>query len=117
MVDPTTGPDATSRRGFLAQVGAASLLTAAACATAQPGAAGASPAPAPTPTGNRKFDDSWTRRINKPYRAVFDFPDIKDPTPVGKLEAVMDAHHEALGLTDADLSFVLIIRHFATPAA
>jgi hypothetical protein len=95
------------RRQFLASIGAsAATLALAGCAANGSGLT-------TTPHASA-WDDSWTQRLGR-HRTLFDVPEL-DATPgVGQVAPVMDAYHEVLGTSDADLGFVLIIRHMAVP--
>jgi hypothetical protein len=114
--------DASTRRDFIAglTVGAAGLI-AAGCAPGAP--AQIAPAPASvsfieSKSGNFTmlrpsiWDDSWTGRLGK-HRTVFDFSEMSDDGGAWMVLPIMDNYKEALGVTDADLGFVLIIRHAA----
>lgn len=123
--------DPSTRRDFITglTVGAAGLM-AAACT---PGAtAQTTPAPAAaagpvsfieTTRGNftmlrpATWDDSWTKRLGK-YRTVFDISELQEEGH-GPYQVVpiMDNYKEALGTTDADMGFVLVIRHGAMAMA
>lgn len=103
------GPELTPRRGFLAR-----LIAGVATLAAAPG-------PAKGQTDVRqgtsaKWDDSWTARVTGRHRAVFDIPDIKGGT-VGLFRSGMwmDNYAEMYGVTDQDLSPVVVIRHAAVP--
>ncbi len=93
------------RRQFIksgSAIGAASI--AAACAS------NALLASTPQPTG--KWDDSWTGRLGK-HRTVFDVSEYNASPGAYQVAPVMDSYHEVLGVSDRDLGFVLVIRHFA----
>lgn len=124
--------ETSTRRDFITGItaGAAGLM-AAACASGAP--AGAAPAPVGAPAapvsyveetrGNftmlkpSVWDDSWTKRLGK-YRTVFDVSELEEEGP-GPYQVVpiMDNYKEALGATDADMGFVLVIRHGAMAMA
>jgi hypothetical protein len=122
--------DPSTRRDFITglTVGAAGLM-AAACTP------GATAQTAPTPTaaagpvsyiettrGNftmlrpATWDDSWTKRLGK-YRTVFDVSELTNDAALYQVEPILDNYKEALGATDADMGFVLIIRHAAMAMA
>jgi len=61
---------------------------------------------------DNKWDDSWTTRLGK-YRTVFDVSEMDAQPGAGAVPAVMDTYNMVLGTTDADLGFVLVIRHMA----
>ena len=115
----------SSRRDFLAGLtaGAAGLMVAG-CAS---GASAAATPPQPvsyveTTRGNftmlrpSTWDDSWTNRLGK-YRTVFDVSELEQEPGAYQVVPVMDNYKEALGATDADLGFVLVIRHGAMALA
>jgi hypothetical protein len=60
------------------------------------------------------WDDSWTTKLGR-YRTAFDVADIDAERGPDMIGDVMDAYHEAMGTTDADLGFVLVLRHKAVP--
>jgi hypothetical protein len=120
--------DASTRRDFIAglTVGAAGLMATACASGAKAQTAPASvPGPASyveTTRGNftmlrpAAWDDSWTSRLGK-YRTVFDVSDLNDDPASYQVVPIMDNYKEALGVSDADLGFVLIIRHAAMAMA
>jgi len=67
---------------------------------------------APVPRADSKWDDSWTTKLGK-YRTVFDVAEMDAQPGAGAVPAVMDTYNTVLGTTDADLGFVLVVRHMA----
>ena len=123
--------ESSTRRDFISGItaGAAGLM-AVACASGSKAAAAPTPQGAPAPAtyvestqGNftilkpAVWDDSWTKRLGK-YRTVFDVSELEEEGP-GPYQVVpiMDNYKEALGATDADMGFVLVIRHGAMAMA
>ena len=64
--------------------------------------------------GTGKWDDSWTTRLGA-HRTVFDVSDLEAEPGPDAVPDVMDAYHDVLGTSDADLGFVLVLRHHAVP--
>ena len=62
------------------------------------------------------WDDSWTNRLGK-HRTVFDVSELEQEPGAYQVVPIMDNYKEALGVSDADLGFVLIIRHAAMALA
>jgi hypothetical protein len=110
MTSPTP---AAARREFLGQLATATVaLAGTACMGPRAmTAASAAPAPAPKPT------DDWTARLTGKHKAVFDSPEIDDGTGIANAYVFMMGYKDMYGLTDADLSTVLVIRHGAIPMA
>ena len=118
--------DSSSRRDFITGMTASAAgLMAAACASGTKAATAPAPAGAGSPVtyveskmGNftmlkpSVWDDSWTKRLGK-HRTVFDVSEMNQQPGAWQVTAIMDNYKEALGVTDADLGFVLIIRHAA----
>jgi hypothetical protein len=113
---------AWARRAFLGQL---ALMTAAfattACAPSL--SAPAPPAPAATPDPGAglpplpplEFTDSWASRITGKYRGVFDSPSIDDGTAVFNAHTFMQGFEDMYGVSDWDVSAVVVIRHRAVP--
>ena len=123
--------ETSTRRDFITGItaGAAGLM-AVACAPGAKAAAAPAPQGPSTPVtyveetrGNftmlkpSVWDDSWTKRLGR-YRTVFDVSELEEEGP-GPYQVVpiMDNYKEALGATDADMGFVLVIRHGAMAMA
>ena len=113
----------TQRRDFLKQ---ASLLAAAgsvlpAALDAQPVPVHAAPAITDTPASlgeppqQTQYDMSWTAKVNGKYKMAFDCPDIAGGISLHQVRSFLSGYNATLGLTDADLSAVLIVRHAAVP--
>lgn len=110
----------TQRRDFIRQASiiaagtlAASKLEAQAAAASVPGAA-----PAPNAAQNvaqNKWDMSWSDRITGRHKMVFDVPEIAGGVSLHQARSFLSGYNETLGLTDADLSAVLVFRHAAVP--
>ena len=99
------------RRDFLRH---ASLLAAGGVAASSPlGAMGAMPEDAALVQGN--WDMSWVDRITGKYRIVFDAPEVKDGVCLHQARSFLSGYQMVHGLTDADLTAVLVIRHSAVP--
>ncbi|MGA0920774.1 MAG: hypothetical protein ACO3SD_08695 [Gemmatimonadaceae bacterium] len=99
------------RRDFLRH---ASLLAAGGVAASSPlGAMGAMPEDAELVQGN--WDMSWVDRITGKYRIVFDAPEVKDGVCLHQARSFLSGYQMVHGLTDADLTAVLVIRHSAVP--
>lgn len=118
--------DTTSdRRAFLGTVtaGVAGLM---AISCAKPAAGSITPSPrttwVETTRGNftmlkpAVWDDSWTNRLGK-YRTVFDTSELEQEPGAYQVIPIMDNYKEALNAADADMGFVLVIRHAAMALA
>ena len=116
----TTDPDRSSRRDFVLDVGRlASVAAVTACVT--PRAAQASALPAAAPRSGGDWDLSWLDRLaGATDRAVFDWPDVgdpSDPTVLEIAERYLDGCAAVYGSRRYDARVVLNIRHRAVPAA
>ncbi len=98
----------TQRRDFLKQ---ASLLAAGTLA-AGPLAAQGAPAAAQS---TAEWDMSWAAKVNGKYRMCFDAPSIADGVCLHQARVFLSGYAGVFGLTDADLSAVIVIRHQAVP--
>ena len=58
---------------------------------------------------------SWVDRITGKYRIVFDAPEVKDGVCLHQARSFLSGYQMVHGLTDADLTAVLVIRHSAVP--
>ena len=74
---------------------------------------GAMPEDAALVQGN--WDMSWVDRITGKYRIVFDAPEVKDGVCLHQARSFLSGYQMVHGLTDADLTAVLVIRHSAVP--
>ena len=112
----TTAPDRSSRRDF---VRLASVAAVTACVA--PRAAQASTLPTPAPRSAGDWDLSWLDRLaSATDRAVFDWPDVgdpSDPTVLEIAERYLDGCAAVYGSRRYDARVVLNIRHRAVPAA
>ena len=118
--------ESSTRRDIIAglTVGAAGLV-AAGCTSAAKAQTAPTPGPVSyveTARGNftmlrpSAWDDTWTTRLGK-HRTVFDVSELQQQPGPYQITAIMDNYKEALNVTDADLGFVLIIRHAAMAMA
>lgn len=98
----------TQRRDFLRQ---ASLVAAGSLAAGPLGAQGVASAP----TAQGGFDMSWTERVTGRYRMCFDAHEISEGVCLHQARSFLAGYASTYGLTDADLSAVLVIRHAAVP--
>ena len=99
------------RRDFLRQ---ASLIAAGGVAASSPLGAMA-PMPDDTELVQGNWDMSWVDRITGKYRIVFDAPEVKDGVCLHQARSFLSGYQMVHGLTDADLTAVLVIRHSAVP--
>jgi hypothetical protein len=107
----------TQRRDFLRQ---ASMIAAGTLAAsrleAQGTTAAGTPAAGPAvPRAPGDWDMSWTARVTGKHRMVFDVPEIAEGVSLHHARSFLSGYAETLGLTDADLSAVLVVRHAAVP--
>lgn len=101
----------TARRDFLLRAG---LLAAGTVATgAVPSTAFAAADAVKAAPGD--WDMSWADRVTGAHRMCFDAPEISDGTCLHQVRSFLAGYADALGLTDADLSAVLVVRHAAVP--
>lgn len=107
----------TQRRDFIRQ---ASLIAAGTLAASKlEGQAAATP-PAATPPAaaapvQNQWDMSWSARVTGQHKMVFDVPEIADGVSLHQARSFLSGYNETLGLTDADLTAVLVFRHAAVP--
>jgi hypothetical protein len=109
----------TQRRDFLKQasliaagtVAAGALVAPGATAQAAPVAPGASPAPQPA----APWDMSWAAKVTGKHRMCFDAPEIAEAVCLHQARVFLSGYAAVYGLTDADLSAVIVIRHHAVP--
>lgn len=105
----------TQRRDFIKR---ASLIAAGTLAAtrldAQGGATNAAAPPA-SPAAPSDWDMSWTERVTGKHRMVFDMPEVAEGMSLHHARSFFHGYSETLGLTDADLSAVLVVRHAAVP--
>lgn len=101
------------RREFIRQVSviAAGTLVAS-CADAQEASAPKPPA-APEPTTT--YDMSWLDRVKGEYRTVFDAPAVSGGLCLQQVRNYLAGFKTVYGVTDADVTAVLTIRHDAIP--
>ncbi|HET9012006.1 MAG TPA: hypothetical protein VFN38_09350 [Gemmatimonadaceae bacterium] len=116
----TTDPDRRSRRDFVLDVGR--LATAVAVtASVTPHTAQASVRSASVPRSAGDWDLSWIDRLaGATDRAVFDWPDVgdpSDPTVLEIAERYLDGCTAVYGSRRHETRVILNIRHRAVPAA
>lgn len=96
----------TQRRDFLRQ---ASLIAAGSLAAGQLEAQAAAPAAQGT------WDMSWTERVTGKHRMAFDAHGISDGVCLHQARSFIQGYKDVYGMTDADVTAVLVIRHAAVP--
>jgi hypothetical protein len=96
----------TQRRDFLRQ---ASLIAAGSLA------AGPMAAHAAEPAAQGSWDMSWTERVTGKHRMVFDAHAISDGVCLHQARSFLAGYSTVYGLTDRDVTAVLVIRHSAVP--
>ena len=96
----------SERRDFLRS---ASLLAAGAMV---PATADAMEAELPV---QGSWDMSWVARVTGRYRIAFDAPEVSNGVCLHQVRSFLAGYATVHGLTDADLTAVLIIRHKAVP--
>lgn len=105
----------TQRRDFLRQ---ASILAAGTLATSR---LDAQAAPAPAAPGSAPgaapgdWDMSWADRVTGKHRMCFDVPEIAGGVSLHHARSFLNGYADTLGLTDADLTAVMVVRHAAVP--
>ncbi len=107
----------TQRRDFLRQ---ASLLAAGTMAAspfvAEAATIGsASETSAESLFAQNAYDLSWVNRVTGKYRMAFDAHEISEGVCLHQARSFIAGYASVMGLTDADVSAVLIIRHSAVP--
>jgi hypothetical protein len=102
----------TQRREFLRQ---ASLLAAGSVAVNSIAAQEAAAPAAPPQQGT--WDMSWADRVTGRYRMAFDAHQVSAGICLHQVRVFLSGYASAFGLTDRDLSAVLVIRHAAIPMA
>lgn len=102
---------AGNRRDFLGR------LAAGATAAASGLGPGASRARAQDPVKpvSDKFDMSWTDRVHGRFRGVFDSPKLRDGGEIFRAAIWRDEVIETYGVTDEDVTSILVIRHAGSP--
>jgi hypothetical protein len=100
----------TQRREFLRQ---ASLIAAGSVAANTLEAQGAAAPAAPQQQGT--WDMSWTDRVTGRYKMAFDAHQVSDGVCLHQVRVFLSGYASAFGLTDRDLSAVLVVRHAAIP--
>lgn len=100
----------TQRRDFLRK---ASLIAAGSVAASPLLAQGDTPPPAVS----SEWDMSWTERVTGRHKMCFDAHQISEGVCLHQARSFLAGYNAVYGLTDADLSVVLVIRHAAIPMA
>ncbi len=96
----------TQRRDFLRK---ASVLAAGSLA------AGSLEAQAAAPVAQGTWDMSWTERVTGRHKMAFDAHEISDGVCLHQARSFLQGYKDVYGLTDRDVSAVLVIRHAAVP--
>lgn len=96
----------TQRRDFLRK---ASVLAAGTLA------AGSLDAQAAAPAAQGTWDMSWVDRVTGRYKMAFDAHEVSDGVCLHQARSFLAGYNTVYGLTDKDVSAVLIIRHAAVP--
>jgi len=115
----------SARRAFLKQAGISaaaltafpSLTKADTGASAPVGALSLAEELAAAEVPQEAWDTSWTKRITAKHKAMFDVPEIAGGAGVFRASIWGSQYIEALKVTPADLSTVIVIRHSAIPLA
>jgi hypothetical protein len=100
----------TQRREFLRQ---ASLIAAGTVAATSVEAQGPAATTPPPPQGT--WDMSWVDRVTGRHRMVFDAHQVSEGICLHQVRVFLSGYASVYGLTDRDLSAVLVIRHAAIP--
>ncbi|MBX3133561.1 MAG: hypothetical protein KF689_09285 [Gemmatimonadaceae bacterium] len=96
----------TQRRDFLRR---ASVLAAGTLAAAPLGAA------EPQPAVQGTWDMSWTERVTGRHKMAFDAHEVSEGVCLHQARSFLQGYKDVYGLSDRDVSAVLIIRHSAVP--
>jgi hypothetical protein len=96
----------TQRRDFLRK---ASVLAAGTLA------AGSLEAQAAAPAAQGDWDMSWTERVTGRHKMVFDAHAVAEGVGLHQARSFLAGYSTVYGLTDKDLTAVLVIRHGAVP--
>lgn len=96
----------TQRRDFLRR---ASVLAAGTLA------AGPLGAQTPQPAAQGTWDMSWTERVTGRHKMAFDAHEVSDGVCLHQARSFLQGYKDVYGLSDRDVSAVLIIRHAAVP--
>lgn len=67
------------------------------------------------PAAPGDWDMSWADRVTGRHRMCFDAPEISEGTCLHQVRSFLQGYADAFGLTDTDLSAVLVVRHAAMP--
>lgn len=62
-----------------------------------------------------EWDLSWRERIKGAHRIVFDTPDLDEGSGVYRASMFGGSYKDVLGISDDDISVVLVLRHAAIP--
>jgi hypothetical protein len=96
----------TQRRDFLRK---ATVLAAGTLAASPLGAQAAAPVAQGT------WDMSWTERVTGRQKMAFDAHEVSDGVCLHQVRSFIQGYKDVYGLTDRDVSAVLVIRHAAVP--
>jgi hypothetical protein len=99
----------TDRRGFMGRLSAFAAMLGLGAA---PGTLGATSKSATRASANPEFE-AWLDGINGKHKQVFDAVSVNDGSSAGFTRTWMNTTAETYGLTDKDLSAVLVVRHAA----
>lgn len=116
----------SARRAFLKHAGITAAAFAATPSLARAASPETSPAPAVSITEEldaveqqqqELWDTSWTKRVTAKHKAMFDVPEVEGGLGVFRAAIWGAQYIDALKVTPADLSTVIVIRHSAIPLA
>lgn len=107
----------TQRRDFLRQASlfAAGTMAASPFVAEAATIGSASEASSESLFAQNAYDLSWVNRVTGKYRMAFDAHEISEGVCLHQARSFMAGYASVMGLTDADVSAVLIIRHSAVP--
>ena len=111
----------TERRGFLQRLAAAAVaLTATGWGTAHAQAAGAKSSAKPSersaaPSGPPVPGDAWLARIRGTHRQVIDAVEPNDGFAAAFAANIVDGYKKTHNVQNADITPVVVFRHFAMP--
>jgi hypothetical protein len=106
------------RREFITHVATAAAVMAGTACAAPLSAASVQGSSSLGSARSAPFDDSWTRRVSAAkHKAVFDSPGIDDGLALTHATFFMQGFREQLGVGDADVVPVVVLRHFGTALA
>lgn len=108
-------PSPAGRRAFVQTMLAsgASLAAAGALGACASGAQQAAAAPVPAPRAGTRWDMSWMKKLGR-YKTAYDSPEIMNGAALAFAAAASAGYRDAFGVTDAEITPVLILRHAAS---